>query len=90
MSPEAKDLIDRLLQKDFMSRLGAKGANEIKMHPFFEDVDWENLKSSTSIFSPPNITKFSEIANMKENDKLRNEIESLSNQNTSKNKEFEL
>jgi len=40
ISPLAKDLICQLLNKDFMGRLGAKGADQIKSHPFFSGIDW--------------------------------------------------
>lgn len=38
-----KDLIKRLLNKNHKKRLGNKGIQEIKNHPFFESVDWEEL-----------------------------------------------
>ena len=56
ISPEAKDFIEKLLNKDFTRRLGAKGAEEIKRHQFFDGVDWENLKESSSVFSPQKMT----------------------------------
>jgi len=40
ISPEAKDFIQRLLDKDFSQRLGANGAEEIKKHPFLQGIDW--------------------------------------------------
>jgi hypothetical protein len=40
ISERAYDLIQRLLAKDFVNRLGANGVDEIKSHPFFEGVDW--------------------------------------------------
>lgn len=36
ISPEAKDLINQLLTEDPRERLGAKGAKEVKEHPFFK------------------------------------------------------
>ena len=36
VTPEAKDLIDRLLEPDITTRLGSKGVDEIKSHPFFK------------------------------------------------------
>lgn len=40
-SAEVQDLIDRLLTKDPTQRIGslAKGGREIKMHPWFADLD---------------------------------------------------
>lgn len=36
MSPEAKDLIEKLLITDPRKRLCASGTKEIKQHPFFK------------------------------------------------------
>ncbi|EPS65446.1 hypothetical protein M569_09330, partial [Genlisea aurea] len=52
MSPEAKDLIDRLLSLDPNHRIGTKGATEVKGHPFFSGVDWENLTLQKAAFIP--------------------------------------
>lgn len=38
--PLAADLIKKLLNPNYMKRLGAKGATEIKKHPFFEGISW--------------------------------------------------
>ena len=35
LTKESKDLIDALLQTDPLIRLGTKGINQIKSHPFF-------------------------------------------------------
>ncbi|XLU77627.1 hypothetical protein S245_001048 [Arachis hypogaea] len=43
MSPEAQDLIDRLLTEDPNQRLGARGAPEVKEHVFFKDINWDTL-----------------------------------------------
>jgi serine/threonine protein kinase len=41
LSPEATDFITRILDKDPEMRLGARGgAEEVKGHKFFEDIDW--------------------------------------------------
>ena len=41
VSPEAIDLIFKLLIKDPAKRLGTKSADEIKNHPWFKGTDWE-------------------------------------------------
>ena len=41
--PTAKDLLTRLLDRDPARRLGARGAAEIKAHPFFHSIDWRKL-----------------------------------------------
>ena len=45
MSQEAKNLIVHLLNRNPSKRLGAGagGAAEIKSHPFFKGVDWDNF-----------------------------------------------
>ena len=42
LSDEAKDLIQRLLKRNPMDRIGAgpDGASEIKAHPFFDPISW--------------------------------------------------
>lgn len=52
MSSEVQDLIDRLLSPDPNQRLGAKGASEVKVHPFFTGVDWDNLTLQKAAFVP--------------------------------------
>lgn len=43
LTPVAVDLIKKLLLNDPRKRLGANGANEIMKHPFFDDIDFNNL-----------------------------------------------
>ncbi|XP_048326033.1 3-phosphoinositide-dependent protein kinase 1 [Ziziphus jujuba] len=52
-SPEARDLIDRLLDLDPIRRPGAGpgGYAALKMHPFFNGIDWKNLRTQ----SPPKL-----------------------------------
>ncbi|KAI4213551.1 MAG: hypothetical protein LQ351_003775 [Letrouitia transgressa] len=38
-----KDLLTQLLDRNPERRLGAKGASEIKAHPFFNSIDWRKL-----------------------------------------------
>ncbi|XP_006856075.2 probable serine/threonine protein kinase IRE4 isoform X2 [Amborella trichopoda] len=52
MSYTAKDLIDRLLDNDPNQRLGAKGACEVKAHPFFNEVNWDTLALQKAAFVP--------------------------------------
>mmetsp|Transcript_28012 Transcript_28012/g.78346 ORF Transcript_28012/g.78346 Transcript_28012/m.78346 type:complete len:647 (+) Transcript_28012:89-2029(+) len=44
-SDEARDILKRLLERDPEKRLGSsrEGAEEIKRHPFFRDIDWDAL-----------------------------------------------
>ncbi|KAJ9511298.1 hypothetical protein QJQ45_017100, partial [Haematococcus lacustris] len=52
MSLECRDLVDRLLQPNPFKRLGHRGAGEIKMHPWFKDVDWTDLARTKAAFVP--------------------------------------
>eukprot|EP00850_Spirogloea_muscicola_P012185 SM000078S22044 [mRNA] locus=s78:84700:92524:- [translate_table: standard] len=52
MSYEAYDLIDRLLAVDPRARLGAKGAVEVRDHPFFRDIHWDTLAFEKMAFVP--------------------------------------
>ena len=46
ISPEAADLIGRLLDTNDVTRLGSghKGLQDIKSHPFFSSINWEKLE----------------------------------------------
>ncbi|KAL3502980.1 hypothetical protein ACH5RR_037429 [Cinchona calisaya] len=49
---EARDLIEKLLVKDPRKRLGcARGATEIKRHPFFNGVKWPLIRA----YRPPEV-----------------------------------
>ncbi|XP_038971609.1 serine/threonine-protein kinase 38-like [Phoenix dactylifera] len=69
LSPEAKDLICRLLC-NVEQRLGTKGAHEIKAHPWFKGIQWDKLYQMKAAFIPEvkdeldtqNFEKFEEIA----------------------------
>ncbi|CAA2974582.1 serine/threonine-protein kinase tricorner-like isoform X2 [Olea europaea var. sylvestris] len=51
LSPEAKDLICRLLC-DVEHRLGTGGAGQIKAHPWFKDIVWDKLYEMEAAFRP--------------------------------------
>lgn len=52
MSYEAQDLIHRFLFHDPELRLGANGSEEVKVHPFFRGVNWDNLAMQKAAFVP--------------------------------------
>ena len=59
VSPEAKDIINRLLCTDPQQRLGANrdekfqsGGEEIRNHPWFQGMNWENLLQDEAQFVP--------------------------------------
>ncbi|XP_068654721.1 uncharacterized protein [Aristolochia californica] len=70
LSPEAKDLISKLLC-NVEQRLGTKGADEIKAHPWFTGLAWDRLYQMEAAFIPEvndeldtqNFEKFEESAN---------------------------
>ena len=45
VSEEAKSIISKLLEKNPGSRLGKTGLSEIRSHPFFGNLNFENLKN---------------------------------------------
>ena len=45
LSNDAIDLINKLIEFSD-KRLGKNGAEEIKAHPFFKGIDWENIRST--------------------------------------------
>ncbi|KAH0635024.1 hypothetical protein AABB24_016348 [Solanum stoloniferum] len=51
LSPEAKDLICKLLC-NVEQRLGTRGADEIKAHPWFKGVEWDKLYQMKAAFIP--------------------------------------
>eukprot|EP00250_Pteridium_aquilinum_P018122 c23956_g1_i1 orf=578-2215(+) len=51
LSPEARDLMSRLLC-DVDHRLGTRGANEVKAHPWFRGVPWEKLYDMEAAYKP--------------------------------------
>ena len=52
ISPECRDLIDRLLQTDPDTRLGHSGSQALKEHPWFGALDWDNLARAKAAFVP--------------------------------------
>ena len=61
LSKEAEDLISKLIN-DPNKRLGKNGAEEIKTHPFFNGIDWENIRT---IMKPPFIPDIKNDADTK-------------------------
>ena len=51
ISTNARDLIQRFLT-DAPHRIGTRSVQEIKSHPFFRGVDWENIRSSPAPIIP--------------------------------------
>ena len=51
ISEQAQDLIFKMINKSD-NRLGKNGAEEIKKHPFFNGVDWDNIRNTKAPFIP--------------------------------------
>ncbi|KAI9009529.1 kinase-like domain-containing protein [Gaertneriomyces semiglobifer] len=67
VSPAAKDLLRQLLNRDPLKRLGANGADEIKRHAFFADLNWARLLARK--YPPPfrpNVTSATDTSNFDE------------------------
>lgn len=47
LSPEAVDLITKLLDVEESTRLGTKGAESVKTHPWFIGIDWKGIADRT-------------------------------------------
>lgn len=49
LTPELKNLLERLFEKDPAKRIGAKhGIREVMMHPWFKGIDWTSIEKKTS------------------------------------------
>jgi serine/threonine protein kinase len=69
-SANAKDILQKLLERDPKKRLGygVKDAEELMEHPFFESIDWEKLKKQD--IKPPYIPKVKKIDDLRHIDPL--------------------
>lgn len=52
VSPEAKDLMQRLICSA-EKRLGRNGLDSFKSHPWFAGIDWDNIRDSKGFFLFP-------------------------------------
>ena len=67
VSDDAKSLINKLLEKDPGTRLGRKGLKEIKKHPFFSGISFEDLKKKKhKAHNKPTIKKDDDTFNFDE------------------------
>lgn len=62
---KAMDFIGRLLEKTARRRLGNKGVDEIKKHPFLADIDWDKCEKRE--LTPPIVPKLSSEVRFKRN-----------------------
>ncbi|XP_039017712.1 protein phosphatase 2C and cyclic nucleotide-binding/kinase domain-containing protein-like isoform X2 [Hibiscus syriacus] len=47
LSPEAVDIITKLLEVDESTRLGSHGSSSVRSHPWFDSVDWKGIRDRT-------------------------------------------
>nr|AHZ63927.1 phototropin [Percursaria percursa] len=60
VTPQCKDIISKLLIKDETKRLGGKlGAEEIKQHPFYSEIEWQLMRTR---HTPPYIPRGQQLA----------------------------
>lgn len=52
VSKEARDFMEQLMTLDPSKRLGSKGAQSVKDHPFFKDINWDTLLVEQPSFVP--------------------------------------
>ncbi|EAS04911.2 Serine/Threonine kinase domain protein (macronuclear) [Tetrahymena thermophila SB210] len=52
VSPEAEDLIKKLMDPNPQTRLGANGVEEVQSHPFFNNFDWDNVRKMNAPVIP--------------------------------------
>ena len=78
-SDEAKDLINKLLNIDPLKRIGygKNGIEELKNHPYFSDINWDDLINLK--VTPPFIPEISDSSDLKYINQVINE----NNQNNS-------
>lgn len=60
-SPDLRSLLEGLLQREVPSRLGCmgEGSEEVKRHPFFRDIDWQQVYLQR--YTPPLIPPRGEV-----------------------------
>ncbi|KAF8368295.1 rskn-2 [Pristionchus pacificus] len=64
MDAQAKTFITSLLDKKLERRLGFKGVNEIKNHPFLADIDWDAAANRhMKPFTVPSLTSEVDVGN---------------------------
>lgn len=73
---DEKDIITKLLNKNPDERLGAKSIEEIKQHPWFSDIDWNNVENVPEIPNVPKPEKSEFDFDLPAYDDIRADIES--------------
>ncbi|KAK9684954.1 hypothetical protein RND81_10G245400 [Saponaria officinalis] len=76
LTPEAADLINKLLC-NVNQRLGSNGADEIKVHPWFNGIDWERIYQMDAAFIPE-VNDELDTQNFENFDEADNQLQSTS------------
>lgn len=89
LKPSAVDLLSKLLERNPKNRLGTgketdDGFNQIKSHPFFEDIDWDKLdaRELPPPFTPENVEGETDTTNVDEEFKSEKVADTPANQPT--------
>ena len=89
VSEDAKSLISKLLEKDPGTRLGRKGLAEIKKHPFFSSITFDDLsKKKHKAPYKPSIDKDDETKNFDE-EYLTMDVNESPTESWSQNQEYQ-
>jgi len=66
--PETRSLLQGMLNRDVKKRLGYNGAEELRAHPFFADLDWDKVmrREIKPMFKPPPSTSDTDVRNFEE------------------------
>lgn len=57
ISTKAYDLMIKLMDMNYKTRLGHENIEEIKNHPFFEGINWSTILNQPGLIVPKMITK---------------------------------
>ena len=86
LSKEAIDFMKSLMTYEVDQRLGSKGVHDVRNHPFFNGIDWDNLDKSDVPFKPEvdneiDTTFFTDSKkfDMKELEEIQNDMNNFSN-----------
>ena len=89
VSEEAKNLIIKLLEKDPGTRLGQEGLEEIKKHPFFYGINFDDLsKKKIKALFKPDINK-NDLTNNFDEEYLNLDIKESPVENWIKDEEYQ-
>jgi len=59
-SPQVVDLVNKLICRKEENRLGKQGSKSVKSHPWFEEIEWEEIINHrvNPPFVPINVRQF--------------------------------